>query len=340
MNFLKSCGLIAACAFVPASAAWAQDVTLRYSNWLPSGYYLVEEVMKPWIADVEEVTEGRVTVEMLPKVVGTVTGQYDVLADGLADLSLWVPGYSSGRFVLMEGFELPFLGNDPIARSEANWNTYQDYVANTDELADIHVISVFSSNSAHIVTREKRMTAPDMFRGERIRTSSSSASEMMNLLGAAPVPKPMSELYELASGGVVDGATMPVDTIPPFKLNEVFKAVNLIEGGLTNNVLVVGMNRAKWDQISPEDQAAITEVSGITLARLNGEVLQRTLDSATEQLEAEGITFNEATPEEFAAMKETLRPIWDNWIALAKENGLEDPEAFLDSITATTGAGY
>ena len=48
-------------------------VTLRYSNWLPVTHHLVQQLMLPWAADVEKVTEGRVKVEMLPKVVGTET---------------------------------------------------------------------------------------------------------------------------------------------------------------------------------------------------------------------------------------------------------------------------
>ena len=67
----------------------AADITLRYSNWLPAGYHLTDQVMKPWMEDVERVTEGRVKVEILPKVVGTVPGQYDAAADGLADVTLF-----------------------------------------------------------------------------------------------------------------------------------------------------------------------------------------------------------------------------------------------------------
>ncbi|MFD2858083.1 hypothetical protein ACFSZS_29695 [Seohaeicola zhoushanensis] len=74
----------------------AQDVTIRYSNWLPSGFWLKEEVIADWIKQVEEVTEGRVVVETTPKVVGSVQGQYDVIRDGLADLSWIVAGYTPG----------------------------------------------------------------------------------------------------------------------------------------------------------------------------------------------------------------------------------------------------
>ena len=75
-----------------ASGSHAEPIILRYSNWLPLNYPLNTGVMIPWIEAVEKVTEGRVKIEMTPKVVGTVPGQYDVVADGLADISLFLPG--------------------------------------------------------------------------------------------------------------------------------------------------------------------------------------------------------------------------------------------------------
>ncbi len=333
-------GLAAGLALAWASAASAQEVNLKYSNWLPANYFIVEKIMKPWIADVERVTEGRVTVDILPKVVGTVAGQYDVLSDGLADLSLWVPGYSPGRFQLMEGFDLPFLGSDPYDRSVAIWQTYEKFIADTPEHENIHVVSVFSSNSAHPVTKGKRMLTPAEFAGARLRTSSPASAQMVEIMGGTAVTKPFSELYEMAAGGIVDGATIPLDTIPGFKLNDVFDTVSLIRGGLTNSVLVVGMNKAKWDQISEADRKAIDEVSGEAMAKLSGQVHREGLESTMKMLHEGGTTFYESSEEEYAAIKTALRPIWDDWISRAKEKGLADPEGFLASMSAVTGDGY
>ena len=102
MVSLKS--LLVGCAIsIIAGQAWAQTTTLRYSRWLPEAYVLESQVMKPWIDEVAKATGGRVTIEVLPKMVGSVPSQYDVVADGLADLAMFVPGYSPGRFPLVEG---------------------------------------------------------------------------------------------------------------------------------------------------------------------------------------------------------------------------------------------
>jgi TRAP-type C4-dicarboxylate transport system substrate-binding protein len=316
-----------------STGAWAQEVTLRYSNWLPPGFHLVDKLMKPWIAEVERVTEGRVKVEMTPKVVGTVAGQYDVLADGLADLSLWTPGYSPGRFPLAEGFELPFVGSDPVKLSVGIWNAYNKYLANTGTFSKIHVVSIFSSNSSHVMTTKDPLLTVESFSGKKLRTPSPVAIEVLNLLGAVSVPKPMGELYEMASSGVVDGAIMPIDPIRGFKLQDVLKNITRVEGGLNNTAMVIGINRARWQEISEKDREAITAISGEVLARKNGELLQQTMDDTIAEVTKVGMTVHDMSPEEIEKLKKTLQPIRDAWVAKAKQNGLENADELLRDLT-------
>ena len=82
----------AALAFA-LGASWASaETVLRYSSWIPATHPMTSEVCEPWAAEVERVTEGRVKIEVLPKVVGTVPTQFEVVRDGLVDIALIVDG--------------------------------------------------------------------------------------------------------------------------------------------------------------------------------------------------------------------------------------------------------
>ena len=101
MKMNRFTGFAALCALATGlftGMANAEPVVIKYSRWLPVGYYLDRDVVIPWLEQFEKVTNGRVKVELTPKGVGTVTGQYDVVADGLADMSFVVTGYTPGRF--------------------------------------------------------------------------------------------------------------------------------------------------------------------------------------------------------------------------------------------------
>jgi len=312
--------------------AQAETVTLRYSNWLPLNYPLNEGVMIPWIEEVEKVTEGRVRIEMTPKVVGTVPGQYDVVADGLADISLFLPGYAPGRFPLIDGLELSFLGNDPTKRCPATWEAYEQFIAPLDIFKDVQVLSVYCSNSGQFVMTNKALTSVEDFNGMKIRTPHPAISEALELLGAVPVSKPASEVYELASGGIIDGAVFPLDSTTGFKLEGVMKKVTLVPGGISNTMVLISVNKDAWAKVSEADQKAILAVSEGALAERTGKNLEKVDAEAREALKNAGAEFNTLSEEAVEQIKQKIAPVRERWIAKAKEAGLDNPEAMLDFV--------
>ena len=78
-------------------ASAAAQTVIRYSPWLPAKHAVHEGLIRPWIKEVERVTERRVTVEFLPKAVGTPATQFDVVRDGLADMGVLCLRWASCR---------------------------------------------------------------------------------------------------------------------------------------------------------------------------------------------------------------------------------------------------
>src|SRR5690606_11316464 len=100
VRILKVAGLLSTVGL--AATVQAAPFVLRHSNWFPEGQVMRVNVIEPWKAEVERVTEGRVKIETLPKVVGSVQGQYDVARDGQADIVVFSNGYTPGRFDILE----------------------------------------------------------------------------------------------------------------------------------------------------------------------------------------------------------------------------------------------
>jgi len=330
-------GALAGGSLVPAHA---QNLTLRYSNWLPANDYRIEGVIKPWIADVARVTEGRVNIEIMPKVVGSVAGQYDVVTDGLADLALIVPSYQPGRFIVVEGLELPFLGDDTVKRSMATWSAYEKYLAPAGVFKEVHPLMLAASNAAHFVTRDKIIETVDEFKGMKIRTPNPAVNRTVELLGGVPVTKPLSELYELAAGGVVDSAPLALDGVESFKLDEVWKKITYVDGGFTATVIMIAMNNGKWNQISEADRKAITEISGAALTERYSSVSQDKLDQVRKVLTEKGVEIRNTSPELVENIKQVINPVFAEWIEAAKRAGLADPDAFLREVSEASGGSY
>ena len=317
-----------------ALPAVAQDTVLRYSSWFPESHSL-NTALREWIGNVEEATEGRVTVEYLPATVGSVRDQFDVARDGLADITLILPGYTPGRFPLMEMGELPLLvPTDQATLAPAFNRVYEEQLAQYDPFEGTHPLTVFASAPTAVVTSGgNAVTSLDDFSGLKLRAPSTTASAVIDAVGAVAVQKPVTEIYELASTGVVDGTFFSLAPIVSWNTQDIFKEVTEMPGGMGQSVIALLMNQAKWDQLSDEDKTAIEEVSGPALAEIIGRVWQQDEDEAMAKLEEiGGFTFHEVSDEFFQSFEKAMQPVEADWIARAKEEGVEDPEALLQAF--------
>lgn len=320
--------LAAACTF--AVPAFAQETVLKYSSWFPESHS-TNTVLKAWIEDVEEATEGRVTVEYLPKTVQTPRDQFDVVVDGLADIVIVLPGYTPGRFPVLEIGELPLLvDTDEATLAPAFYNLYNEEIAQTEPFKGAHVLTTWASAPTHIATKPGPITSMEQMQGLKIRAPSATAGLVVDAMGAVTVQKPVTEIYELASSGIVDGTFFSYGPMISWKTKDIFQNVTLMPGGMGQSVIAVLMNQNKFDSLSEADQQAIMEVSGESLARAFGEAWQNDEDVA--QAELGNLTVVEASDEFLAAFTDAIAPVEAAWVEKAKEAGLEDPAATLSNF--------
>ena len=342
MSYLRNHLTLAAAGAALALTAQAAsaDVTLSYSPWLPETYPLNDAVLRPWMEDVERVTEGRVTFNWLPKAVGTAPAQFDVVRDGLADMALVLPGYTPGRFELIELGELPLLSSDVGVLGPTFWNIYEEHLDALDPFDGTHVLSIWSTIPTQVVSSKGLIEDIGDFQGLKLRAPSATAVSEMEQLGAVPVQKPTTEIYELASTGIIDGSFFPISTTYDFKVDGPLNYFTIVPGGLGQSVMGLLVNEDKWNQISEEDRAAIMELSGEKIASAAGELFQKAESDAIAQTEAERPDeIATASPELTSEIEAAFQPIYDSWVERAGAAGLEDPQAVLDEFRADLDAG-
>ncbi|MWB78147.1 hypothetical protein GLS40_08940 [Pseudooceanicola sp. 216_PA32_1] len=312
-----------------STAAMAQDVTIRYSNWLPNGFWLKEEVIANWIDQVAEVTDGRVVVETMPKVVGSVQGQYDVIRDGLADLSWIVTGYTPGRFPLIEFGDLGLQGEKAGVMAPAMDRIYREQLASYDVFEGVEPLSVLVISPLQMVLKDKVINSVDDLKGLKLRSSSNTLTAAIEAVGSVPILKSMAEVYEMLSSGTIDGQITNLNSVIGFNGLDLTNSQYYIPGGMSNAVILWGLNKDTWNRISPEDQEAIRGISGEVFAGNVGAEYDTQDAAALQQMKEAGYTLTRASDADMEALRSKLKPIEDAWIARAKEAGLENAEEIL-----------
>jgi TRAP-type C4-dicarboxylate transport system substrate-binding protein len=143
------------------------------------------------------------------------------------------------------------------------------------ELHDLVVLAVQGGNLPGILTRSKPVRSLADLQGLRLR----APAELLALLkyfGADPVDMPMGEVYSALAKGVLDGVVAPLDSLKSLHFAEVahyFNTLPVPRGAYAARA----MGTKRWNSLSTDQQALLTQGSAIWEAALQEELLKANL---------------------------------------------------------------
>ncbi len=328
MKHLFSSAVTAILLAAPAMA----DTVLTVANWLPPSHPLVSEVIVPMTEQISQATGGEVRAQILPAPLGPPPAHFDFAVNGVTDITFGVQGYNPGRFKTTNIAEIPFLGDSAEAISVAYWRTFDAMLKDAGEYDNVKVLGVFTHGPGQLFLKDGDTASVDLMQGTKLRVGGGIVHEVASTLGAVPVEGPASKAYELLSQGVADGILFPYESVNFFKLIPELPQAVTVPGGLYNVSFFVIMNKAKWDSLSPEQQAAIDSVTGESLARMAGQMWDRA-DAAGRKAMDGKTTITAATDAQMAAWSHALEPVISAKVAEVSETGV-DGAAALEMLRA------
>jgi TRAP-type transport system periplasmic protein len=306
---------------VPAKVQ-GEEIKLRYSLIWPPMHPLTK-LAEEWAKDVEKATQGRVKISMFPGNTLTPPMQaYDNTVKGVVDIAASLLAYAPGRLPLSEVLQLP-LGYKSGYQASKLANAYYKKFK-PKEFDDVKVMFLHGAAPGFIMTK-KPVKSTDDVKGLRIKANAENTDIVKNL-GGAPVTMPVSETYDALSRGVIDGCLFPIEALQGFKIGEVVKTVLENYGMSYMTSMYVVMNKAKWNQLSPADQAAIEKIND----EYNERIAKRWVEldnKAKEFATSKGVSFLTIPQKEQAETAGKMKPILESYVKMAKSKGLPGEEA-------------
>ncbi len=213
--------------------------------------------------DVEEATEGRITVEIYPDselgadsdlIKGIVNGTVDITASSAGNFASYDPNVGISAFpFLFDNFEdaWEFVDGDIEVKAESQLEDY-----------NIRVLGHYD-NGFRCVTTSDRVgpvnSVSDM-EGLVIRTPENQiVMQTMLLLGAMPKVLPFNELYDALKTGKFDAQENPIPVIYNNNLYEVQS--NLAITNHSYDVMLFVIRDDIWKKLSEEDQKIISDAA-------------------------------------------------------------------------------
>ena len=321
---LKSLKLIAAAALV-SCAAGVQATTLTLSNWVPPTHFITTDILQVWAKDVEQATEGRVKIRMLPKPVGSPPQHWELARKGIADITWGNFTYEPDRFKAIWFAEFPFSGDNAEAQSVALWDTYQKYLKDTPTFQGVKLLGTGMFGGGAIHHGSKNIVTPEDLANQKIRMGGPIQKRLLEEMGAVPIAAPAPQVYELVENGVVDGSLNPIESVINFRAADMLKHHTLVPGGFYDATFFLAMNEGTWNKLSEADKKAIMSVSGEHFSRLWGSEYDRQTEMALKELKEQNHQFNTPSPELMANIEEVNKTVVAEWAADSASFNIDDP---------------
>lgn len=319
----------ASAALVAAVSGPVMAETLRVTTFLPPVHTFVTAINE-WGDEISEKSGGELNIEVFPAgQLGPPPRQFDIVTSGGADIAIFLHSLTPGRFPLTELAGLPLTspseGDESAIMSRRLTELAPDYLAAEHEGTRILWLAVTPPLKIHLASVDPSDLSN--LEGLRLRYAGSTWQQIVEALGASPVPVPPAESADAMSRGVVDGATFPFEATKAFDLAPVMQYS--LEPGLASATFAVVMSDAAYERLSPELQAIIDETTGPDRAAWFGAKWDEGEADGRQYLVDAGINIVSMDEAGMDSLRDTFKSIVDSSVSAAGDNA----QAFLDAYT-------
>ena len=303
---------------------------LRFANFLgPQAAQIL--AMRWWAEQVEERTDGRVTVEFFDG--GSLLAAGDTLpgiGDGRAEMGHVAHFYHPGELPLSTVSELPFMVANPQVQARVFNQLYRDSeeFRGEWEAMGVHVLH-FNPSGVVILGSEDPIVTPEDLQGRQVRAVG-YAARALDAVGANPQALEAPEIYESMQRGLIDSySSFPFEVITAFQLQEV--APYVADPGLGNYLLTAApISLSMWEAMPDDIRQILTEVSEELLDDAVWDIYADVEDAVCDAIVEAGGEVTVFTDDDVSAWQDQLGPEFlDEWLDnVATDRG--SAEQFLD----------
>ncbi len=254
-------------AILTLAAVETHAVEVRIGTFVPEKSVGVSRVIKPWMAAVAKETGVDVTMRGYwgGSLGRSPFKQYELVKNGVADITWVLPAYTPGQFPQLHVFELPFLARTGLESSVAAWRIVEAGLS--EGFQDTHPIGLWTSAPSNVFTRGPIKSLYDL-KNQKIRSVGSVHARWITNFGAAPQTMASTKMNEALNRGMIDGAIQGWTGMRTFKSMPLIDYVHEVPVGTIPFILL--MNKSTWNKLSATTKAAFRKHAGLKMARIGG----------------------------------------------------------------------
>ena len=306
----------------------SEPVTLSLGYPFAADHPLRVQVLDPWAEDVREATGDTVRVEIHPEqALSAAAETYASVVAGGQDIGWALQGYSPGRFPATGVVEMPFVFGSAAEGTAALWALYEEFEALRGEYSDVKVLGLWTTGPGDLWLVDGTASAVADIAGLTLRSPTPVQAAVISALGAVPVNMAAPDMRAAIDAGEIDGL-LTVDTALA-----THNLVDVIESGTECRCYVLAgflvMNLDTWNSLSPDQQAAIDDVSIRTVSDAAAGFYDRASITAARQNADAGIVKVRLGDAQLEEWKQATISVVDGWVG---DNSAFDARAMYERM--------
>lgn len=277
---------------------------------------------------IKEKTGGKIMISVHPNsTIGSSRALVESMQIGVVDFALVPTTNVASFYPPLDIFYLPFIFRDrehayAVSDGPVGEKLYADMLAKIG----IRTIAMFESGFRTITTRDKKIETPEDMKGIKFRVVNNPLNvATFKALGANVTPMALSEVFTGLQQGTIDGQDNPIGNVKAFGFDKVQKFITLSNHQWAGIMFLA--NNKMWEKQSEAVQKLFTDTA-LATQEWERKALNEEEAKYLSEMEADGMTVTRLTPEQAAAFRKAMVPVWDKYRdKLGKE--------FIDSVVNT-----
>ena len=326
-------GAVCVLAMTAGQGRAADEVaTLRVASFMPPQGFLSSVIVEPYLKMIEEDSQGTLKVDFFPG--GTLgrspTQQLSLVQEGSVDMAVVLPAYTPGAFEAYNVTQLPGVAATTKQSSVGAWHAYEAGLLPEPDGVQVIGLVTTASNLLHTKTPVGDLSA---LKGLKIRAAGSIQVNAVEKLGGAVIGNIAGpEIAEGLSRNLLDGTLMDWIGIKEFRVDRTAK--NHTEANFGRLLIMLPINKAKFDSLPEPAKASILKHGGLAFAEFGGQAFDDAVDEFRSDYMSKSdnqtLTFSDADK---AVVDAAFEEVVTKWVA--EEDGRDKVlEAFREGAAS------
>lgn len=297
-------------------------IVLKAATTQPRKHPLHDNAYLHWGKEIEKRTNGKIKFKWY--LAGSLFNQAQAqtaVKEGLVDVivqsAVWI---EEAKYPVTTLLHIPFMMDSPRHGAQLYHMAYNEIPELKKEHDHVKPLGFFTTSVQNLGRKGEPIKTLDDMKGLKLWSGSKTSSEMIKLLGAAPVMTKPQDVYMSLQRGMVDGFMFPTAPAVAFKLTEIANAHTI--GNFSAGCQYFAMNLKKWKKLPPDVQKVFEDLTYST-GMLAGTVLTNLQKGVLSGLEKRGDKIYVLPPDEKAKWADKIKPLVGTAIENANKTGVD-----------------